>query len=172
MLKKIKEIFTNTGPKILVNKKLKNINLDNFNNVNFKSFGKLNKNKIFYVIRRHPTAGFFSNITFVLNHLKICEDFKFIPIIDMQNYPTLHNEVRSIKKAKNAWEYYFKKLNNHSLNEIYKSKNVFLSSTRFEKNMSLDMTDDTISRYFQKIKLKDNIIKKANKFVKKKFQKK
>ena len=46
--------------------------------------------------------------------------------------------------VKNAWEYYFKKLNNYSLKEIYKSKNVFLSSTRL-KNMSLDMTDDLLS---------------------------
>ena len=172
MLKKIREVFTNTGPKILVNKKLKNINFDNLNTVNFKSFGKLNKKKIFYIIRRNPTAGFFSNITFILNHLKICNDFKFIPIIDMENYPTLHNEVKSIKKVKNSWEYYFKKLNNYSLDEVYKSKNVFLSATTFEKNMSVDMTDETLSMHFKKIKLKDNIIKKTNKFIKKNFNKK
>ncbi len=171
MLKKFKEIFTNTGPKILVNKKLKYINLKNLNNVYFRSFGKLNKNKTFYVIRGNPYEGFFSNITFILNHLKICDNFKFIPIINMENYPTLHNEVVSIKKVKNTREYYFKKLNNYSLKEIYKSKNVFLSSTKFEKNMSLDMTDNTISTYFKKIKLKDNIVKKANKFIKKNFKK-
>ncbi len=171
MLKKIREIFTNTGPKILANKKLKKINLGYSNKLNYKSFGKLNKNKIFYIIRRNPTAGFFSNITFILNHLKICENFKFIPIIDMQNYPTLHNEDRSINNTKNAWEYYFKKLNNYSLKEIYKSKNVFLSSTKFEKNMSLDMTNDSISMYFKKIKLKNSIIKKVNKYIEKKFDK-
>ena len=171
MLRKIREIFTNTGPKILVNQKLKNIDYNALNSLHYKSFGKLNKNKIFYIIRRNPTAGFFSNITFILNHLKICENFNFIPIIDMENYPTLHNEIKSIKNVKNSWEYYFKKLNNYSLKEIYKSKNVFLSSTRFEKNMSLDMTDDQLSKYFNKIKLKKNIIKKANRFIKKEFKK-
>ena len=97
MLKKIKEIFTNTGPKILIGKKLNSkIEINNLSQIYFKSFGKLNKNKIFYIIRRNPTAGFFSNITFVLNHLKICKEMNFIPIIDMKNYPSLHNEVNII----------------------------------------------------------------------------
>ena len=58
------------------------------------------------------------------------------------------------------------KLNNYSLKEIYKSK-MFLSSTRFEKNMSLDMTDDLLSKQFNKIKLKENIIKKQINLLKK-----
>ena len=34
----------------------------------------------------------FSNLIFVLNHLIICEKHKFIPIIDMENFPTIYNE--------------------------------------------------------------------------------
>ncbi len=173
MLKKVKEIFTNTGPKILLNDKINSkIFENNLNQLNYKSFGNLNRSKVFYVIRRYPTAGFFSNITFILNHLKICDQMNFIPIIDMRYYPTLYNELNKIKKIKNAWEYFFKKINNYSLEEVYKSKNVFLSPLRFEKNMSLDMTNNSLSRYFKKIKVRESIIKKKNIFINKKFDKK
>ena len=114
MLKKIKEIFTNTGPKTLIGKNINSVsNINNLNQIFFKSYGNLNKDKIFYVIRRIPTAGFFSNITFILNNLKICEEMKFIPIIDMEYYPSLYNELKIFKNTKNSWEYYFEKLNKY-----------------------------------------------------------
>lgn len=172
MLKKIKEIFTNTGPKIIMDHGLKKKNFQYCNGITYKSFGNLNKNKFFYVIRRNPTAGFFSNITFVLNHLKICEAIGFIPIVDMKNYPTLHNEVEGKNKNKNSWDCYFKKLNNHSLKEVYKSKNVFLSSEKFENNMALSITDKEISKYLIKIKVKNHIHLKVNRFIQKNFDKK
>ncbi len=166
MLKKYKYFFTNTGPKTLFN------SFFNFKNtatsfLEYKSFGKLNKNKKFYIIRRHPSAGLFSNITFILNHLKICEDMNLIPIVDMENYPTIYNEKNLVKNERNSWEYYFKKFNNYSLSEIYNSKNVFLSNMKFEKYMALDMTNPVIKNQFKKIKIKDEIIKKDEKFYKK-----
>ena len=172
MLKKIKEIITNTGPKILIGKRYNSkIKINDLSQIYFKSYGNLHKNKIFYIIRREPTAGFFSNITFILNHLKICEDMNFIPIIDMKNYPSLHNEIHPINKNKNAWEYYFKKINKYSLNEVYKSKNVYMSSKTFQKKMFLDMTNNEISRYFSRIKIKKEILQKINIFNKEKFKK-
>lgn len=172
MLKKIKEILTNTGPKILISKKYSSkIKINYLSQIYYKSYGKLNKNKIFYIIRRNPTAGFFSNITFILNHLKICEEMNFIPIIDLQNYPSLHNEIKIIKNTKNSWEYYFEKLNKYSLDEVYKSKNVYLSSETFQKKMFIDMTNNKISKNFNKIKVKKEILHKVNNFYKKKFDK-
>ncbi len=171
MLKKIREIFTNTGPKIIVNKKLKKINLVNLSDINIKSFGKKNKNKIFYIIRRNPSAGFFSNITFVLNHLQISELMNFIPIIDMKNFPTIYNEKNKIKNSNNSWNYYFKKLNKYSLEDVYRSKNVFLSKTTFENHMPLDMTNKSISKQFKKIKIRNEIKKKAKIFFDKKLKK-
>jgi hypothetical protein len=96
----------------------------------------------------------------------------FIPIIDMKYYATLYNQFNKIKNTKNAWKYFFKKLNNYSLEKVYKSKNVFLSSLRFEQNMSVDMTDNLLSKYFKKIKIRESIIKKAKIFVNKEFDKK
>lgn len=161
MLKKIKELLRNTGPQIPQNNKINfKIFQGNLNHLSYKSFGNLNRNKVFYVIRRYPAAGFFSNITFILNHLRICDQMNFIPIIDMRYYPTLYNEANIIKKTKNAWEYFFKKLNNYSLKKVYRSKNVFLSSLIFEKNMTFDMTNNFSMKYFNKIKVKESIIKK------------
>jgi hypothetical protein len=53
----IKRIFTNTGPKLLFNYKkfIKNKYLKE-KNLNLFSFGKKNKNKIFYIIRRSARA--------------------------------------------------------------------------------------------------------------------
>ena len=57
-----------------------------------QSFGDLNKDKIFYVIQRSPGVGLFSNLSFVLNHLKLAKSLGAIPIADMENFPTIYNE--------------------------------------------------------------------------------
>ena len=173
MLRLIKKIFTNIGPEILIKNKLK-IHLDfkNLSKIHYQNFGKLNPSKKFYIIRRNPTAGFFSNITFILNHLKICNEMNFIPIIDMKNYPTLYNEKKKIKKTYNSWEYYFEKLNKYSLKEVYKSSKVFLSSTVFQKNMSIDINNRELKKHFNKIKIRKEILDKVKYFKKINFQKK
>ena len=58
----------------------------------FKRYGDLNPDRIFYVIQRTPGFGLFSNLSFVLNHIKIANDFGFIPIVDMENFPSIYNE--------------------------------------------------------------------------------
>ena len=91
------------------------------NQINYKpflnSFGELNKDKIFYVIKRTPGTGLFSNVTFVLNHLKIAKNNNFIPIVDMQNFITIYNEIDPINNTLNAWEYFFKNLSEYQLLE-------------------------------------------------------
>jgi len=170
MLKKFKELLTNTGPKTFI--KIKKITSKSKVDLNYKSFGHLNKDKIFYVIRRHPSAGLFSNITFVLNHLRICDKANFIPIVDMENYPTLYNENKIIKKTRNSWEYYFDNLNKYSLNEVYNSRNVFLSNLVFQKDMLSNITNKKIRNYLKKIRIKKNILKKVKNFSNKFFYKK
>src|SRR5690348_5593417 len=59
----------------------------------FKSFGKRNPDKIFYVIWRDEMgAGFFSNFAHVLSHLKIADVSGMTPVVDFQNFKTLFNE--------------------------------------------------------------------------------
>ena len=72
--------------------------------------GNLNPDKIFYVIQRYPGYGIFSNLTFVINHIKIALDMGFIPVVDMENYPTIYNENKKIFNTYNSWEYYYEQI--------------------------------------------------------------
>jgi len=123
------------GPEPLFNGKkidvLKEIN----NHKTLLNLGEKNKDKIFYVIRRSPGAGFFSNLILVLNHLKICEKKKYVPIIDMENFVTVYNERKKINNTFNAWEYYFKKVSDYNLDEVYQSQNVIISPNKIEHDM-------------------------------------
>jgi hypothetical protein len=101
-LKKIKPLITNSGPKLNKSLDIKfDFNKKMLKNLKFNYYGKKNKNKFFYIIKRSPGSGFFSNFTYVLNHLRISELFNLIPIIDMKNYKTIYNDKYDLKK--NAW---------------------------------------------------------------------
>jgi len=170
MKKFLKQILTNTGPKPLINNKLfKKDSKIIAKNFTINSFGKKNPNKIFYIINRSPGAGLFSNVSFVVNHLSICNFFNFVPVIDMENFPTIYNEKIKINNTYNAWLYYFKPLNNYSLKEIYKSRNVIFCNTNFQKKMVYDMNNTKLRFFFNKIKINKNLIKESNYFYRKLF---
>ncbi len=130
-----------------------------------KSFGDLNQDKIFYLIKRSPGTGMFSNVTFILNHLKICRKFDFIPIIDMENFKTIYNEKVKIKNNNNAWNYYFENLNSYTLNEVYKSKYVLVTSDTFFNFFSYNIDKDR-----ELVQLLNNNIK-LNKYLQKMYKK-
>ena len=99
-----------------------------------KSFGENNPDKTFYVIRLYPPAtGFLANYNYVLGYMKHAYDCGWIPVVDMQNYETLHQEKEPVMGTTNVWEYYFeqpldkKTGKRYSLEEVYSSKNVILS---------------------------------------------
>jgi len=158
-------IFKNAIEKKIIN----NLNNDSniLKNLNLKelSFGDLNEDKIFYVIKRTPGTGMFSNITFILNHLKICEKFDFVPIIDMENFHTIYNEKNNVRNNKNAWNYYFKNLNKFTLNEVYKSKNVLITDNKFFNFFSYNIDKDI---QLSKL-LRDRII--INKYLQRSYSK-
>ena len=177
--KKVKSILTNTGPGPKKGFKVKDFKKNIFlDDIKLTSFGNRHTNKIFFVIKRSPGSGFFSNYVYVLNHLYICKKFNFIPIIDMKNFKTIYNDKSKLKNV-NAWYYYFKKLNNYKLKDIYKSKNVIFSDEiknhenfyNFEKiifNKKLKKVFGSIS--YRYLIPKKNIYIEVNKF-KKKFKK-
>ena len=115
----------------------------------------------------------FSNITFVLNHLKICKKFNFIPIVDMENFPTIYNEKTKFKNTKNAWNYYFQNLNEYTLNDVYKSKNVLITDNKFFHFFSYNIDkDQEISEILRnEIKI-NNYLKKSYKKVEKEIKNK
>ena len=68
--------------------------INNDPNYYFQSFGK-NKDKIFYVIKIHGNngegGGLFSNLLFILNHLRIADKLNAIPVIDFENFKNTMN---------------------------------------------------------------------------------
>ena len=140
------------------------------------SLGSLNPDKIFYVIQRSPGRGMFSNVTFVVNHIKVAKDYGFIPIVDMQNFTTLYNEKNKICKTENAWEYYFEQTSNYSLEEVYKSKNVILIEDIFYKTAGFFYSvneSEELKKIFDKyIVLNKSKLKLASYLKKKLFQNK
>ena len=137
-------------------------------NFDFYNFGKKNKNKIFYVIRRSPGAGLFSNLIYVFNHLEIAKKNNFIPIIDMKNFTTIYNEEKKVDNSFNAWDYYFERINNYELKEVYKSRCVIITKNKFFKQFN-----NTISnKKFQNIgsdyfKIKKKFLNQSDDFFKK-----
>ena len=98
----------------------------------FQKFGNKNKGKIFYVIKIYEKikegGGLFSNLLFVLHHLKIVEKLNVIPVIDMENFYNRYNEVKPVKGIKNSWLYYFEKISKYDLKEVYNSNKVLITS--------------------------------------------
>ena len=130
------------------------------------STGYKNKDKIFYIIQRSPGAGLFSNLIFVLNHLIIAKKHKFIPFVDMENFPTIYNETNAIDGTKNSWEYFFHQMSNISSREIKKSKNLITTNTLFYKDFTSN--PKKLSKIFkEKIKIKKNYIKFVESYCKK-----
>ena len=135
----------------------------------FFSYGNKNPNKIFYVIRRSPGTGLFSNLIYVLNHLEISNKHNFVPVVDMENYPTIYNERKTINGTKNSWLYYFKQVSKYSLDEVYKSKNVIVTKNRFYDVFSHKIyKKKNLLKLSNKVIIKKNIRLKANIFLKKK----
>ncbi len=135
------------------------------------SFGKKNKNKSFLVINRSPGAGIFSNVTFVINYFLYAKKRGFIPIVDMENFPTIYNEKNKINFTQNAWEYYFQNLNKYRLQDIYKSKNVYFTDSKFIRGMNLDTNSNNLSKNFKIIKIKKQLLKKEKNYFDRNFLK-
>lgn len=107
----------------------------------FKSFGKKNQDKIFYVIWLNLGSGFFSNLSSVLCHLKIADEMDMIPVVDFQNFRTLYNVNMPINNTENSWGYYFKQVSPFNLEEVYDSKYVFFCSGSYPSSMSYNITE-------------------------------
>ena len=153
----LKKIITSTGPKPFFKRSFPFKEFLLNQNCQYQiANSKKNNNKIFYVIRRSPGAGLFSNVVFVINQLIICEKFNFIPIIDMENFTTIYNEQEKINNTYNAWEYYFEKINKYSLKEVYNSQNVILGSPLYQFitkncfNISVNVERKEYSKFIKK----------------------
>ena len=83
--------------------------------------------KKYYVIYRSAGgAGFFSNYMWVLGHVIFAKKLGYIPVVDMQHYPTLYSEDKPVQGESNAWNYYFENVGEVSLEEVYASDHYVL----------------------------------------------
>ena len=78
----------------------------------------------------------------------------------MENFPTIYNEKNKINFTQNAWEYYFQNLNKYRLQDIYKSKNVYFTDSKFIRGMNLDTNSNNLRKNFKIIKIKKQLLKK------------
>ena len=86
-----------------------------------------NRNRYYIIRRRAPWAGFYANYLYVAGHVVYALKKGYIPVVDMQNYPTLYNEDREFRGTKNAWEYYFEQPGGVDLTTAMNSGNYILS---------------------------------------------
>ncbi len=90
-------------------------------------FGKSNPDKTFCVISRGVNStepGLLAWLGDVLTGIRYCEERQYIPVVDLKNYWNNYLELYQLGKI-NAWENYFLQVSGeHSLEEVYKSKNV------------------------------------------------
>ena len=80
------------------------------------SFGMLNPDKTFYVIRSidnknrfyiGPTNNLLANYFYVLSHLVYAQKKGWIPVIDMLNYHVYNSLPYPVNGTMNAWEYFW-----------------------------------------------------------------
>lgn len=157
---------------IKIKNQFKIINNASKHNIGKFSFGNKNKNKIFYVIKRTPGGGFFSNLSYVIKNLEIADKNNYIPIVDMCNFPTMYNQKKNINNKKNVWEIYFKQTSNFKLKDVYNSKNVYFSPNNLKYRLDV-FKNNKLKKIFDKyISINKNLLNVSNNFCKKNFKKK
>lgn len=104
------------------------------------SYGDKNPDLTFYVIRPYyflePNEFIYRNVAnlltqyyYALQKLSYAVENKWIPVIDWQNYGMMpHAENYAVNGTTNSWEYYWSQPSEYSLEEVYQSKNVILST--------------------------------------------
>ena len=157
---------------IELNLKFDQINRSSKHKIGKNSFGKKNKNKIFYVIKRTPGAGFFSNLAYILLNLQIAHNNNYIPIVDMQNFPTMYNQKKNIRNIKNVWQIFFNQTTTHDLESVYKSKNVYFSPNNLKFRLEVFKKKNLKKIFDRYIKINDEILKIISIFTKKNFKNK
>lgn len=103
------------------------------------SFGEKNPDITFFVIRPYyflksnefivSVANLLFHYYRSLQHLSHAVDNGWIPVIDWENYGSFpHEEEEPVNGTRNCWEYYWNQPSGYTLEEVYQSKNVILSS--------------------------------------------
>lgn len=103
------------------------------------SYGKKNPDKTFYVIRPYyfletnelctTIANLLYHYYRVLQSIAYAQNNNWIPVIDWENYGRMpHMEEYPVNGTANGWEYFWKQPSDYTLEEVFQSQNVILSS--------------------------------------------
>lgn len=104
------------------------LNRKNLYEGGIQHFGNANADKIFFVIKLNfPKLGIFGIYNCVLGYIKYANKHNYIPVVDLKNYKNMYLYDDEIGK-KNAWEYFFEQPSQYSLEDVYRSSNVIISS--------------------------------------------
>ncbi len=100
-------------------------------------FGRLNPERVFYVIRSPKSElGFFGLYNYVVDCLKEAQSLGAEPVVDWQYYPNDYLLEDYLVGRMNAWEYFFEPVSGISLKEVYRSQNVIMSDGRYDGTLS------------------------------------
>ena len=94
------------------------------------SYGRENKNKVFYVIRvKEKATGLLSCYLTALTHLKkIDGKQKYYPIVDMKTvWYKLISDENSFQNGINGWNLFFEDVSSFGMDDIKASRHVYLS---------------------------------------------
>lgn len=148
-----------------------------FDNLDLKRIPKnykIRSGPVYYIIFiKNKGHGFFSNFYHVLFHISIANFYNWVPVIDMQNFPTLYNEREKIFSTKNAWEYYFNQKKKLSNINFKKDKVIFSDgdfNIKFFKDHYYGNEEYFYNLYKKNITIKKNIIDHVKTFKKKYFK--
>ena len=98
------------------------------NCIRYKKYGKLNKDKIFYVLRADaPRWGILTTYIWFIKSMEWAIHQGYIPVVDLKNYymDMVQDEEKMYKE--NAWDYYFvQPFPEYTLESVYKSRHVIL----------------------------------------------
>ena len=89
----------------------------------------------------------------------------------MENFPTIYNENEPINGTKNCWKYYFNQISDYNLEDVYNSKNVIISNSRFSLDFEFQISkNENLKKIFKKYKKINNKMFSEYLELKKKFQ--
>lgn len=102
-----------------------------FVNLELRYLLKRVRAKYYIIYRSEGGAGFFSNYFWVMGHIVFAQKMGYIPVVDMENYPTLYSEDDAIDGTHNAWNYYFENIGNIGLDEVYASGSYVMGRDKY-----------------------------------------
>lgn len=109
-----------------------------------------------YVIWRTYGAGFWSIVASTLAHCDIAEERNLVPVVDMENHPTVYREAEPINDTKNFWEYYFEQPGGRTIKDL--GDKPFVTDGTIPKGYPREIGHETYRELWQKhARLKNHI---------------